>query len=204
MSDGGFALRLPPVSFVICERLYLPLCQHAHMLQHCAVSFRVHGTRPCLLVHVQFITAPSAHLQLLPRRERPSSHLYLITKNWQTVRAFGPAHTHTHTHFPTLSSSYVGFTLISNLCLVWNGNTGQLMNAGFMWAVAYLNVSVWLMATSITLMSLFKIHQVTIWKSGSEEEVVWWTDMIYGRVASQHFKFSFGSPPCDKSLQHLS
>lgn len=58
-----------------------------------------------------------------------------------------------------------------------NGNTRQLMNEGFIWAVAYFNVSVWLIAASITRKSLFKTHQLTIEKSGSKEgELGEWTD----------------------------
>lgn len=79
------------------------------------------------------------------------------------------------------------------------------MKDGLTWAVAYLNVILRLMAASITSLSLFKRHQVTVGKSGSKERELgeWnWSDLTYGRVASENLKFSFGSPLCGESQQH--
>lgn len=75
-----------------------------------------------------------------------------------------------HVFLPTSRS--VSCILIFTL---YTGNMMQLMNASFLWAVAYLDFSVWLMAASITSLSLFKIHQVSIEKSGSKEELWVWT-----------------------------
>ena len=67
----------------------------------------------------------------------------------------------------------------------------------FLMAVAYLNVSVRLMAASVTSMPLYKRRQVTIGKSGSKEgEVGEETDLTPG-----HLRFSFGSLSHDESQQ---
>lgn len=148
-------------------------CHHVNVTtccKHSQVSLRIHGRRP------RFLSTPIHHSSF-----KSAVHLLqripMVCRTWMTFAWLEPDHQNminpsTHTFLSSSFQSVFG--------IKW-----QLMNEGFMWAVAYLNVSVWLMAASITSMSLFKRHQVTISKSGSKEELCEWTDLTIGRVASE-------------------
>lgn len=193
------------VSFVFCQWFYLPLCQHYHRLWRCAVSLIKHSMRPCFFHPHPSIKAPSVlirsamHLLQWPlvwfvESGCPSPHMKQTTNN-----------THTSPHCPPLVILVRFKSLISVGCKIATQGIWWMRDLCGQWPTWILVCNWWLQ--SITSATLFTRHQVTFRKSGSkEQEVGEWTDLTYGkgRAASEHLKFSFGSPPRDKSQQHWS
>lgn len=179
-------MRVLPFNFTVYLSFMRGFTCHRVSMSTCCNNVECHWgnmARDLVFCPHPSITAPSALIKsavhllyrlLVSHRKNacPSPHL---TKSKPSVVKM----ILTHTHFPSPSTNwYASWIPISGFCLAKkNGNTRQLMNEGFIWAVAYLNVSVWLIAASITRKSLFKTHQLTIEKSGSKEgELGEWTD----------------------------
>lgn len=181
-------MRVLPFNFTVYLSFMRGFTCHRVSMSTCCNNVECHWgnmARDLVFCPHPSITVPSALIKsavhllyrlLVSHRKNacPSPHL---TKSKPSVVKMILTHTHTHTSLRRLQTDMrVGFQFPVS---VWqkNGNTRQVMNERFIWAVAYLNVSVWLIAASITRKSLFKTHQLTIEKSGSKEgELGEWTD----------------------------